>query len=264
VARDTSNCIEELELRAEQGFVAATVNPDPGSDRKAPGLDDAYWHPLYKRAEELDMTLIIHPSVTHDPRLAPVSSAYQYNSLTEETLATLLLENTDVFHQFPKLRVLVCHCGGALHRLVHKGDPTDAVAYAKGAQNLYRDSGEFAGGQIGMPVQAAQKQRPDLSNNLFFDTCAYDPHFLATAIRQRGVHRMAFGTEVPGTSSNVFNPDLNCAADDVLALLRSMDFLTADDIVEMTYNNPLRIFPRLERHKEKWSGFELPTIRFAG
>ena len=245
-ACETSNCIEELELRAEQGFVAATLNPDPGADRKAPGLNDAYWSPLYKRAEALAMTLIIHPSVTHDPRLAPIVSAYQYNSLTEETLATLLFENTDVFERFPKLRVLVCHCGGALRRLVYKGDPLDAVAQEKGAQSCYGDTGEFAGGQVGIAVNAAKKKAHDVTNNLFFDTCAYDRHFLAAAIRQRGVNRMAFGTEVPGTSSDVFDPTLKRPADDVLAILESYDFLNAADILQMTYHNPLRIFPRLK------------------
>jgi predicted TIM-barrel fold metal-dependent hydrolase len=243
---DTSNCIEELEMRAEEGFVAVTVNPDPGADRKAPGLNDAYWSPLYRRAEATGITLIIHPSVTHDPRLIPIASAYQYNNLTEETLATLLLENTDVFERYPKLHVLVCHCGGALRRLVYKGDPTDAVAHAKGAHNLYCDSGEFAGGQVGITVQSNRKARVDLSNNLFFDTCAYDRHFLAAAIRQRGVHRMAFGTEVPGASSNVFDPQLKRPADDVLAILQSFDFLEARDIVNITYHNPLRMFPRLK------------------
>jgi predicted TIM-barrel fold metal-dependent hydrolase len=254
VAIDTSNCIEELELRAEQGFVAATVNPDPGADRRAPGLNDAYWHPLYKRAEALEMTLIIHPSVTHDPRLEPIASAYQYNSLTEETLATLLLESTDVFALYPRLRVLVCHCGGALHRLVHKGNPADAVAHAKGAQNLYQDTGEFAGGQVGMPVVAGKKMRLDVSNNLFFDTCAYDMHFLAAAIRQRGVHRMAFGTEVPGTSSDVLHPVLKKPVDDVLAILQSLEFLDSNDIRAMTYHNPLRMFPRLESARHRWEG----------
>jgi predicted TIM-barrel fold metal-dependent hydrolase len=247
VAIDTSNCIEELELRAEQGFVAVTVNPDPGADRKAPGLNDAYWYPLYKRAEELEMTLIVHPSITRDPRLAPVPSAYQYNSMTEETLATLLLENSDVFQKFPKLRILVCHCGGALHRLPYKGNPTDRVAHAKGAKNLYCDTGEFAGGQVGMPVQASKKVKPDLSENLFFDTCAYDPIFLGAAIRQRGVHRMAFGTEVPGTGSDAFNPDLKRPVDDVLAILESFDFLDEKDISDITYHNPLRMFPRLAK-----------------
>ena len=245
VAIDTSNCIEEMELRADQGFVAVTVNPDPGADRKAPGLNDAYWSPLYKRAEALAMTLIVHPSITRDPRLAPIASAYQYNSMTEETLATLLLEQSDVFQRFPKLRILVCHCGGALHRLPYKGDPTDMVAHAKGAKGLYCDTGEFAGGQVGMQISSATKVKHDLSDNLFFDTCAYDPIFLAAAIRQRGVYRMAFGTEVPGTSSDVFNPDLKRPVDDVLALLESFDFLNVKDISDLTYQNPMRMFPRL-------------------
>jgi predicted TIM-barrel fold metal-dependent hydrolase len=242
---DTANCVEELELRAEQGFVAATLNPDPGADRKAPGLNDAYWSALFRRAEALEMTLIVHPSVTRDPRLAPIVSAYQYNSLTEETLATLLLESTDVFVRFPKLKVLVCHCGGALRRLVYKGQPRDAVAHAKGTHSLYGDTGEFAGGQVGIAVQSGKKAGLDVSKNLFFDTCAYDRHFLAAAIRQRGVDRMAFGTEVPGTSSDVLDPELKRPVDDVLAILESYDFLEPADILQMTYHNPLKIFPRM-------------------
>ena len=90
---DTSNCIAELDrCVCDLGFVAATVNPDPGANRQAPGMDDAYWHPLFKRAEELSATLIIHPSVTHDPRLDSVPHSYQFNNLVEEALATLLLE----------------------------------------------------------------------------------------------------------------------------------------------------------------------------
>src|SRR5207247_478112 len=135
VAKDTSNCIAELERTAAMGFVGATLNPDPGADRKAPGMNDPYWFPLYKRAEDLEMTLIVHPSVTKDPRLEIVPSAYQYNNLTEETLATLLLENSDVFQRFPKLKIVVCHCGGSLRRLVYKCDPVDAVAHARGADN---------------------------------------------------------------------------------------------------------------------------------
>lgn len=246
VSRDTSNCIEELERCHALGFVGATVNPDPGADRKAPGLDDAYWHPLYKRAVELQMTLIIHPSVTKDPRLAVVPSAYQYNSLTEETLATLLFENTDVLQRFPGLKVVVCHCGGALRRLPYKGDPVDAVEAGRGQGQFYCDSGETAGGQVGMPVVPGEKVKRDLGDSLYFDTCAYDPHFLATAIKQRGASRMLFGTEVPGTSSDLLNPVTGRPADDVLALLESFDFLTPDEILQMVHHGPRKVFPRLD------------------
>lgn len=247
VEEDTSNCLAELERCVRDlGFVAATVNPDPGADRKAPGMDASYWHPLYARAQELDATLIVHPSLTHDPRLASVPSAYQYNNLTEETLATLLLENSDVFERFPRLRIVICHCGGALRRMLNEGEPLDAVAHARGGDNVVRGTGEMAGGQVGMPVQSQKQARRDLSANLAFDTCAYDPYFLATAIRQRGVRRMLFGTEVPGSGSDLRNPATGRPADDVLATLESFDFLTEGDLLEIAHANPRRMFPLLE------------------
>ena len=52
-----------------------------------------------------------------------------------------------------------------------------------------------------MPVEMKTYTRPDLSDNLFFDTCAYDPHFLTAALKQRGVPQMVFGTESPGSGS---------------------------------------------------------------
>ncbi len=39
----------------------------------------------------------------------------------------------------------------------------------------------------------------DLSNNLFFDTCAHDVHFLECAFKQRGVPSVVLGTEAPSS-----------------------------------------------------------------
>ncbi|MDB5699522.1 MAG: amidohydrolase [Alphaproteobacteria bacterium] len=246
--RDTSNCIEELErCVCDLGFVAATVNPDPGADRGTPGMDDPYWFPLYKRASELEATLIVHPSVTHDPRLDSVPHSYQFNNLVEEALATLLLETSDVFTRFPKLRIVVCHCGGALRRMVSLGDPIDAIAQGRGEDNRIRSSDEFGGGQVGMPVEMKTHVRPDLSNNLFFDTCAYDPHFLAAALHQRGTARMVFGTEAPGSGSAYINPQTGRPADDVLAILRGFDFLTEGDIIDLVNLVPRKVFPLLAK-----------------
>ena len=75
----------------------------------------------------------------------------------------------------------------------------------------------------------------DLADNLYFDTCAYDPHFLAAAIKQRGVARMVFGTEVPGSGSDMLNPLTGKMADDVLALIDGFDFLTE---AEKTHDRP--------------------------
>src|SRR4051812_4096949 len=73
-------CVEELDFAIrELGFVGATLNPDPGGDRQAPGLDDEAWFPLYEKAEALDATLVVHPSITRDPRVEQIPHSYQYN-----------------------------------------------------------------------------------------------------------------------------------------------------------------------------------------
>jgi predicted TIM-barrel fold metal-dependent hydrolase len=238
---ELTRCIRDL------GFVGAIVNPDPGGDRMTPGMDNEYWFPLYEKAEELDATLIVHPSITRDPRVERIPHSYQYNNLTEETLAVQLLEHSDVFKRFPKLRVVVCHCGGALRRLLDHGGVMDAVAAEHGLDSRILPSGQQAGGQVGQGLGEVKKTKPDFSNNLFFDTCAYDSFFLGSAIRQRGANRMVFGTEVPGSGSSVLNPETGKPSDDVLAILESFDFLNDDDRVKMVHDNPRKIFPLLEK-----------------
>lgn len=239
-------CASELERCVrEHRFVGAILNPDPGGDRRSPGLNSEYWFALYERAEALEATLIVHPSITRDPRLDGIYNAYQYNNLTEETLATLLLEQGNVFARFPRLKIVVCHCGGAPRRLVEAGAVLDATRSSRGPDNVFADSGEFAGGQFGMQVKRALTDKVDLHENLFFDTCAYDPHVLGTALRQRGVDRMVFGTEVPGSGSHLRSPATGKPADDVLALLEGLDFITDEDRVRLVYDNPRRVFPKL-------------------
>lgn len=241
------SCVEELErCIRELGFVGAIVNPDPGGDRRAPGLDDEAWYPLYERAEALNATLVIHPSITRDPRVERIPHSYQYNNMTEETLATLLLEHGDVFRRFPKLRIVVCHCGGCLRRLLELGEVADATK-PHGPGNVVQASGEQAGGQVGTGAGkvAALPKRPDWSRNLFFDTCAYDSWFLAAAIRQRGPAQMAFGTEAPGSGSAALNPLTGKPADDVLSTIESFDFITDQQKLDIVHYNPQRIFPLL-------------------
>jgi predicted TIM-barrel fold metal-dependent hydrolase len=246
---DSANCVEELERCAGLGFVGATVNPDPGADGLTPGMNDKYWYALYKSAETLDMTLVVHPSISKDPRIEIISHSYQFNNVKEEWLATLLLEQSDVFAKFPKLRIVICHCGGALNRFLTKGKPVDAVKQAHGQDTIALASGEETGGSVGIAKRAGPRKKLDVSNNLFFDTCCYDPHFLGAVIKQRGVDRMVFGTEVPGSGSDILNPETGAAADDVLALIDSFDFLTTADKVAIVHDNPLRMFPLLTKTK---------------
>jgi predicted TIM-barrel fold metal-dependent hydrolase len=242
-------CVAELDYAVKElGFVGATLNPDPAGDRQSPGLDDEAWYALYEKAEELDATLVVHPSVSKDPRIERLSHSYQYNNLTEETLATLLLEQGSVFERFPKLRIVICHCGGALRRLQASGEAYDACLPLDAPGNKIGVSGQDSGGQVGTGrVKRVKKPRPDLRNNLFFDTCAYDPWFLGAAIHQRGPAQMVFGSEVPGSGSAQQNPFTGKPSDDVVATINQFDFLTDEQRMDIYHNNPRKVFPLMEK-----------------
>jgi predicted TIM-barrel fold metal-dependent hydrolase len=210
--RDTSSCLPEFERCVKElGFVAAYVNPDPSGTRQAPGLHDPYWYPLYTKAQEWDIPLIVHPSVTYDTRVESLYANYQVNNVVEEYIATQILSRSDVFERFPTLRVVVCHCGGALDRWI-SSDP-----------------------HLG--------QR-DVSRNLFFDTCVYDVPFLEAAIKQRGVDRMLFGTEVPG-SGRAPRPETGRPGDDIVPIIGGFEFLTEAQKIKIFHDNPKRVFPAL-------------------
>ena len=48
------------------------------------------------------MTLVVHPSISKDPRFEILPHSYQFNNVKEEWLATLLLEQSDVFAKLPQ------------------------------------------------------------------------------------------------------------------------------------------------------------------
>jgi len=211
-APDISHVLPELERCVnELGFVAAYVSPDPSGKRDSPGMHEAYWFPLYEAAQRLDIPLIVHGTNSHDRRFAVVPHNYQLSFVTEQYLAGQFLQHSDVFERFPKLKIVICHCGGALDRFL-KTDP-----------------------------HLTQK---DLSNNLYYDTCAYDLDFLEAAIKQRTPARMLFGTEVPG-SGKAIRPETGRPGDDLLPLISALPFLSEEDKLNMFHHNALKVVPRL-------------------
>jgi predicted TIM-barrel fold metal-dependent hydrolase len=209
-APDLANCIGELNrCVSEYGFVAAYASPDPAGRRTTPGMHEAYWYPLYERCQELDIPIIVHGTNSLDPRFRVVPHNYQLGFLTEQYLAGQFLGHSDVFSRFPDLRVVICHCGGALDRFI----PTDPHLPQK-----------------------------DLSANLFYDTCGYDLVFLEAAIRQRGVDRMVFGTEAPG-SGRAVRPETGRTSDDLVPVIGGFEFLTAADKKKIFNGNGVRLVP---------------------
>jgi predicted TIM-barrel fold metal-dependent hydrolase len=213
-ADDLSGCLEELDrCVTDYGFVAAYVSPDPAGRRTTPGMHERYWYPLYERAQELGIPLIVHGTNALDPRFRVVPHNYQLSFVTEQYLAGQFLSHSDVFDRFPELKVIICHCGGALDRFI----PTDHHITQK-----------------------------DLSENLFYDTCGYDVHFLEAAVKQRGVDRLLFGTEAPG-SGNAVRPETGRTSDDLVPVIDGFGFLAKEDKVKIFNSNPAKVIPALAK-----------------
>jgi predicted TIM-barrel fold metal-dependent hydrolase len=213
-APDASHCLAELQRCVdEHGFVGVYVTPDPLGVHGGPGLAERWWDPLYERCEEAQLPIIIHGATNADQRLAHVPENYQMNFVAEQYWAGQSLGHSDVFERFPGLRVIICHCGGALDRWI----PTDP-----------------------------HLSQRDLSTNLFYDTCAHDVHYLEAAIKQRSVARMLFGTEAPG-SGGALRPETGRPADDLLPVIDGYDFLSEQDKLDIVHENPARLFPAMAK-----------------
>lgn len=211
---DTSHVLDELNRAVNDlGFVGALVNPDPGGDKQTPGLHEEYWYPLYERAEELGVVLMVHPALTFDKRVEMVHANYQLNNVVEEFIAMQLLEHGTVFDDFPKLKVFVCHGGGALHRFI--------------AEDRHRG------------------QR-DLSNNLWFDTCVLERNVLEATIKQKSAKQMLFGTEAPGSGGQK-RPESGRPSDDLVPVIGEIDFLSTEDKHNIFHDNAFNAVPRLEK-----------------
>ena len=211
-ADDAGHMLDELRRCVDEyGFVGVYVSPDPEGRRNAPGMAEDYWNPLYQICQERQLPIVVHGTNCQDPRFAPVPHSYQLGFVSEQYWANQILSHSDVFERYPELKVIICHCGGALDRWI----PNDP--------------------------HLSQK---DLTDNLFFDTCAHDEPYLECAIKQRTPARMCFGSEVPG-SGGALRQDSGRPADDLVPIIGRFNFLSEAEKVTIFNENPARLFPAL-------------------
>lgn len=199
-------CIEELK------FVGVQVNPDPmeGGHPTPPGLGDEYWYPLYEALVELDVPMLIHSAACCSPR-----ESYTLHFINEETIAIMSLLDSNVFNDFPNLKVVVSHTGGA-------------IPYQMGRFRAWR--------------LRSGKEDFDVSlKKLYFDTCNYSKEALELAFKVIGSDNLLFGTELPGTGS-VINPETGHNFDNLKPIIDSIDFLTDEDRYKVYEGNARKLY----------------------
>jgi len=206
--------LPELERAIRQlGFKGCLLNPDPfeNSGAEAPGLGDRYWYPLYEKLCELDVPAHIHSAGSHSER-----TPYSLHFINEETIAVYNLVNSDVFTDFPDLKIVVSHGGGA-------------IPY-----------------QLGR-FEAASMRNPNGRRfseglkKLYFDTVLYSEGALRLLIETVGHDRCMFGAECPGIGSSV-DPNSGRTFDDIKPRIESFDWLTAKQKKDIFEDTARRVF----------------------
>ena len=207
------NCLPYLEkLVKEEGFVGCLLNPDPGecSGQETPALGDKFWYPLYEKLCELDIPGHIHSAGCRSSRLT-----YSTHFINEETISVVSLLSSNVFDDFPKLKILVSHGGGAV--------PYQWARWEAGS--LRRGGPRFS----------------DRLRNLYYDTVLYNADSLQLLIKTVGADRCLFGTERPGVGT-VKDPRTGRWLDETRDLIEGFDWLSAADKKLIFEDNAKKLF----------------------
>ena len=214
---DPATCIPELEKCVkEYGFVGINLNPDPsGGHWTSPPLTDRYWYPLYEKMVELNVPAMIHVSSSCNPNFHATGAHY----INADTTAFMQFIQGDLFRDFPTLRLIIPHGGGA-------------VPYHWGR---YRGLADML-------------KRPALSShvmqNVFFDTCVYHQAGIDLLARVIPVDNILFGSEMVGAVRGI-DPETGHYFDDTKRYIDALALPAADkqQIFEL---NARRVFPRLD------------------
>jgi 4-oxalmesaconate hydratase len=214
---DLTASIEELDrCVSELGFIGCNLNPDPGGGHfTAPPLTDRCWYPFYEKMVELDVPAMIHVSGSCNPGLHATGAYY----IAADTIAFMQLIEGDLFSDFPTLRFIIPHGGGA-------------VPYHWGR---YRGLADM----LKRPALASH-----VMNNVFFDTCVYHQPGVDLLARVIDSKNILFGSEMVGAVRGI-DPETGHYFDDTKRYVDALDIdeTTRHAIFE---GNARRVFPRLD------------------
>ena len=211
------NCIGELRRCVnELGFVGCNLNPDPsGGMWTGPPLTDRAWYPFFEALVELDVPAMIHVSTSCNPNFHFTGAHY----INADTTAFVQFLQGDLFTDFPELRLIIPHGGGA-------------VPYHWGR---YRGLADMMG-----------KPHPNehIMQNVYFDTCVYHQPGIDLLFRVIDVDNILFASEMFGAVKGV-DAETGHNFDDTKRYIDALD-LSDGDRHKVFEGNVRRAYPRLD------------------
>jgi 4-oxalmesaconate hydratase len=217
-----ANCVAELERCVEElGFIGCNINPDPTDGYWTdPPMTQRHWYPLYEKMVELDVPGMVHVSCSCNPNFHHTGAHY----LNGDTTAFMQLLLSDLFKDFPTLKLIIPHGGGAV--------PYHWGRYRGLAQQLGRP-----------PVE-------ELMNNVFFDTCVYHKPGIELLLEVVPADNVLFASEIIGAVKGV-DPRTGYHYDDTKRYIDAVDWLEPEHRSKVLGGNARRVYGRLDAHIAK-------------
>jgi 4-oxalmesaconate hydratase len=209
-AAELRRCVTEL------GFIGCNLNPDPsGGHWNSPPLTDRHWYPLYEQMVELDVPAMVHVSSSCNPNFHATGAHY----INADTTAFMQFLTSDLFRDFPTLRFIIPHGGGAV--------PYHWGRYRGLAQDMKRP-----------PLDE------HLLKNVFFDTCVYHLPGIELLLKVIPADNILFGSEMVGAVRGI-DPQTGQYYDDTKRYLDALQL--APQISRKIFeDNARKVFPRLD------------------
>ena len=211
------NSVAELErCVSELDFIGCNLNPDPsGGAFDSPPLGDRYWYPIYEKMVELDVPAMIHVSGSCNPAFHGTGAYY----LSADTTAFMQLLVSDPFKDFPSLKFIIPHGGGAVP--FHWG--------------RFRGLADMLG-------------RPPLDellmDNVFFDTCVYHQAGIDLLLDVIPTRNVLFASEMVGAVRGI-DTETGHYFDDTKRYVDANAKLTTEEKNQVFFENAHHVFPRL-------------------
>jgi 4-oxalmesaconate hydratase len=217
-----ANCVSELERCVKElDFIGCNLNPDPsGGHWRDPPLTDRWWYPLYEKMVELDVPAMIHVSASCNPNFHATGAHY----INADTTAFMQFITSDLFKDFPNLRFIIPHGGGA-------------VPYHWGR---YRGL-------------AQDQKRPPFDElvlkNVFFDTCVYHQPGIDLLTKVVPIDNILFASEMIGAVRGI-DPNTGHHYDDTKRYIDKAPITDADR-KKIFESNIKKVFPRFDKSYAK-------------
>jgi 4-oxalmesaconate hydratase len=206
---ELERCVNEL------GFVGCNLSPDPsGGHWTAPPLTDKAWYPFYEKMVELDVPAMVHVSGSCNPNFHATGAHY----LNADTTAFMQFLQGDLFADFPDLRFVIPHGGGA-------------VPYHWGRYRGLAD------------MLKKPPLREHVMKNVYFDTCVYHQPGINLLFEVIDVDNILFGSEMVGAVRGI-DPETGYFFDDTKPYVDRLDLSDADR-AKVFSGNARRVYPRL-------------------